>query len=137
MGIPCQLRQQAINPVCALHSEGIPCSCRFHYSLRGRDWPATLWRRMLRLPHMHSAVWMAERFQPRNKSFGIAVASSQQGQVDRQGDGFGACAAVYVFDQRNSWPVVHIACIVTASLRATATMAFFMLPSLAIRRPQA
>src|SRR5262245_33207805 len=45
-------------------------------------------------------------------------------------------AAVSVSDQRNASPVSHIWCMMTASLRATATFALFMQLRLATRSPQ-
>jgi hypothetical protein len=45
-------------------------------------------------------------------------------------------AAVSASDQRNASPVTIIWCIMTASLRATATLALFMQLRLAIRSPQ-
>src|SRR5215813_15337267 len=41
------------------------------------------------------------------------------------------------FDQENSVPSTHMRCKITASLRATATLAFLSPLRLAIRRPQA
>src|SRR5689334_16102382 len=50
-----------------------------------------------------------------------------------------AAAAVSVgwLDQRNASPVVHIWCMMTTSLRATAMRALFMPERLATRRPHA
>jgi hypothetical protein len=80
---------------------------------------------------------------------GIAAASSRQGDYRQATDSVmfllqrlsytaAVCAtAAFAIDQRNASSVVHMRCRMTASLRATATLALFMPTRCASRRPQA
>jgi hypothetical protein len=99
--------------------------------------------RKRRLPYLFPAVPSAEGLPG---GVGIAAAPSRQGDY-RQATGsvmffllqslsYAATAAASVFDQRNASPVTHMRCRMTASLRATATLALFMPTRLASLRPQ-
>src|ERR1041385_6213190 len=72
----------------------------------------------------------------------LAIATSRQGRLFLSFDrilelGSAWLHGVAFLDQQNSVPSIHIRCKMTASLRATATRALFMLLRFEMRMPQA